>query len=384
MDGAKLVVGAAQDVTQALEQMNGCLDSIRADPDLNSELASTSRTTGRENFKLASGGRYLVKASNDKAGRGLAGADEVNIDELRVQANWKAWASLSKITAANINGQNWCMSNAGDDNSVVLNQLREVALGGTDPSMCILEWSAPDNCELDDEQAWCQANPGLGYIMSPQYIQSSMKTDPPAIFRTEVLCQRVNQLEGAIDIVAWQACCDPQGDMSGMRDRLAACFDIAPDGLHASLAVAAKMPDGRFRVEMAGAWPTVEAAWEGLPLLLDKIAPLSVAWYPSGPGAGFSPMLRQRKEPIELGGMKAAEACMGLADLIRARQLVQPGDPLLDQHIAGSEKLPTADGWRFTRRGEGHVDAAYAAAGAVQAARIIPEAVRPRLRVVTW
>jgi phage terminase large subunit-like protein len=30
-----------------------------------------------------------------------------------------------------------------------------------DPSLCLLEWSAPDGCELDDRKAWAQANPGL-------------------------------------------------------------------------------------------------------------------------------------------------------------------------------------------------------------------------------
>src|SRR5258707_390032 len=200
------------------------------------------RNVNGDEYFIASGCRYAIKAANRRAGRGGSN-DEVNIDELREQTDWRAWAAVSKTTMARGNGQVWGMSNAGDDESVVLNQLRDAALARHDDSLCILEWSAEDGCELDDQRAWAQANPGLGYIISESAIRSAL-TDPPEIFRTEVLCQRVAHLDSAIDAAAWKDCADPGATMDGLRDRTAACFDVAEDGQHATLAVAARLSHG--------------------------------------------------------------------------------------------------------------------------------------------
>jgi hypothetical protein len=289
------------------------------------------------------------------------------------------------------------MSNAGDDNSVVLNQLQDVATAGTDPSLCLLEWSAPQGCELDDTSAWQQANPGLGYTVSEAAIRSALGTDPPAIFRTEVLCQRVDQLNGAIDLAAWKDCADT-GTMDAHRDRLAACFDTAPDGEHSTLAVAAKLDDGRVRVEIVAAWESSNAARAALPAVLAKVNPKALTWFSSGPAAGLATVMRplalkynrhpgprRDGEPPEDGHMAGAavtEVCQELADLTKARAVVHPGDPLLDAHVRGAIKLASGDGWRFARKDAGHCDAAYAAAGAVSTALAMPVPKKARIRML--
>jgi hypothetical protein len=277
------------------------------------------------------------------------------------------------------------MSNAGDDESVVLNALRDAALSARDPTIGLFEWSAEDGCELDDTRAWAAANPGLGHTVSEAAIRTAMSTDPPAVFRTEVLCQRVDQLDGAIDLQAWRDCADPSGTMDGLRNRLAACFDSAPDGQHATLAVAGLLEDGRPRVEVVRAWKTSEEARAELPELRDRIKWQAFGWYPTGPAGALAPLIRTWAEQQELTGMRVAELCQGLADLARGRGVVHSSDPLLDAHIAGANKLPSGDGWRFTRRGgpeQGHVDAAYAAAGAVYVARTMPPPKRARIRII--
>jgi hypothetical protein len=281
--------------------------------------------------------------------------------------------------------QIWAMSNAGDDESVVLNQLRDAALTGRDDSIGLFEWSAPDHCELDDPAAWCAANPGLGHTVSEAAIRTALSTDPPNVFRTEVLCQKVDQLDGAIDLLAWRACADPSGTMDAYRHRLAACFDVAPDGAHATLAVAALMDDGRPRVEIVKAWRSSDDARNDLPALLDRIKPQVLGWYPTGPAGALAPILRVRPGSEELTGMRVAEICQGLADLARGRRVVHADQDLLNAHVQYASKLPSGDGWRFTRRGggeTGHVDAAYAAAGAVNLALTMPPPRRAQIRIV--
>lgn len=418
LDGARLILGVAQDVSLAREQWQMALDTIEESSELAPELAKVRRVNGDEWFRVAEdreityddgdgdesltlggGGRYKIAAANRKAGRGLS-IDELNIDELREQRNWQAWGALSKTTMARANAQAWCLSNAGDDESVVLNRLRERALAG-DPSIGLFEWSAPDDCALDDTAGWRQANPGLGHTVSEAAIRSALGTDPPAIFRTEVLCQRVEQLDGAISFPAWKDCADPAGTLDAYRKRITAVFDIAPDGLHATLAAAARTADGRPRGEIARAWKTTDQARAELPALLDQIRPAGFGWFPSGPAAAMATTLRPlavrynqrpgRKhrdpgdlpEDGEITGSRVTEVCQELADLTRARQIIQPGnDQLLNAHIKGAAKLVSGDGWRFTRKGGGHCDAAYAFAGAISAALALPEPRRAQIRIV--
>jgi Phage Terminase len=382
MNPRSRILGIAQDLDLAKEQWSLAQETIQDTPDLAAELGRVVNVNGQEAFWLTNGSRYKIKASNRKAGRGSSN-DEVNIDELREQRSWDAWSAVSKTTMARANSQIWCMSNAGDEESVVLNQLADAAHSGRDPSIGIFEYSAPDGCDLDDRQAWRQANPGLGYIISEGAIQSAMATDPPEIFRTEVLCQRVSNLDTAVDIGAWRDCADPSGTLTSQRGHLAACADVALDSAHVTLAVAAKLPDGRVRVEIAAAWNGTEPARAELDTLLDRISPEQSGWFPSGPAAVLAPILRKRKGSRELKGGEVTEACQGLADLAQARQLVHNADPLLDAHIGGAHKLTSGDGWRFTRKGSGHCDAAYAAAGAVLIALTMPEPQRPRIRILS-
>lgn len=383
MEPKQLILGVAQDVSLAREQWNMCLEVINSSPDLAAELdGKPRRVNGDEWFKVATGSRYKIGASNRSAGRGLS-IGELNIDELREQRSWDAWSALSKTTMAVPNSQIWCMSNAGDDQSVVLNQLRDAALAERDPSIGLFEWSAPDDCALDDVQAWRQANPGMGYTVNEAAIRTALATDPPGVFRTEVLCQKVDQLEGAIDFNAWRSCEDPQGTMEPYRKRLAACLDIARDGQHVTLAVAARQDDGSVRVEIVKAWANTDDVRAELPGLRAKIRPVVFGWYPGGPAGALAPMMRQFKEAQELTAGKASEACQGLADLVRTRQVVHPGDPLLDAHVKGAQKLVSGDGWRFGRKGSNqHVDAAYAAAGAAYLALSMPAVVRSRIRML--
>jgi hypothetical protein len=74
--------------------------------------------------------------------------------------------------------------------------------------------------------------------------------------------------------------------------------------------------------------------------------------------------------------------CMGFAEQVTNLRIAQSGDPLLTDQIEGTEKGYRGDRWVFVRKGAGHCDATYAAAGAVHLARTMPPPVgKPRLIV---
>jgi hypothetical protein len=415
------VLGLAQDLSLAREQWQLCQETIQETPDLAAEFLKPRNVNGDEMFWLANRSRYAIKAPNRRAGRGGSN-DEVNIEELREHRDFKPWNAVSKTTMARPNSQIWCLTNAGDDESVVLNQLRDAALSGRDPSIGLFEWSSwydeenDQYCDIDDWDQIAQANPSLGYLISPSAIASAMVTDRPEDFRTEVLCQRVHHLDSAIDMTAWAACADPAVTMDSLRGRLAACFDVAPDDGHATLAVAARTPEGKVRGEIAASWPSAAAARTELPELLGRMKPSVIAWFPSGPAASLAPVFRApagrpvkladaaagRPAYADLTGGEVCEACMGLASLVRGRSVLHNDDPLLSSHLGGASRMKVGDGWRFARKPaqgkdaaapqggqagdqeppKGHVDAAYAFAGAVHMALLLPEPRRARIRLL--
>lgn len=373
LDGARLVLGAAQNLDIAREPWQQSVDVARSVPELADEIDRVRMANGEQELRLVGGGRYRIVAATRSAGRGLS-VDQLNLDEIREQRDWAAWSALSKTTLARPHAQTWCTSNAGDDQSVVLNHLREAALNGRDQSIGWFEWSAPDGCDLDDRAAWAQANPSLGHTLQLRAIEAARRTDPPAVFRTEVLCQKVDVLESAIDPAAWHACRDPHGSLKPARDedRLHAFVDVAPDGRHVTLAIAGLSADGStVRVELLESWPDTRTARAELAEVLGRLGPRQVGWFPSGPAAAIADIMRDL-EAVELKGAKVTEACQLFADVVTARQLTHRGDPLLDAHVAGARRKQSGDGWRFVRDGFGHVDAAYAAAGAVGLALAAP------------
>lgn len=379
-----LCVGTAQDVTIALRMLEMANTLVDACPALAAQRVAFRRGNGKESLTLSGGREYIIRAANEDAARSLT-IDHLTIDELRTHTSWAAWSALSKTLNAVANGQGWLFSNAGGEEAIVLNQLRANALSGKTPSLCLLEWSAPDGCALDDRDGWEQAIPALGYTISEDAIQSALDTDPPAIFRTEVLCQAVASLDGAVDLAAWRSAADAVGNGLADAERLVLCLDVSPEDGSVILLGAAPMPDGRIRVQVLKTWGDIMAALADLPAIDAALKPERFGWYPAGPGAAMASTLRgglfgRRRgfEVVELTGADVTETCQEFAMLVAAGQVVHSGDKVLDGHIAGAKKWNSGDGWRFVRRGQGNVHGAYAAAGAVRLARNLPP---PRKRV---
>lgn len=364
-----------------------------------------TRQTNGEQESWVGDSRYKIAPANEEGGRSLT-IDRLILDELRQHHDYSAWDAAVPAGNAVRDFQAWALSNAGTDRSVVLNDERAAALefvesGEGDSRTGWFEWSAPDGADPLDVEALAQANPNLGRRIDPDALLSDARKavnaggKKLAGFRTEVMCQRVRLLDPAIDPGGWLRCLDP-GDLSGQRSRVALCVDVSPDGQHASLVAAAQLDDGRTRVEVVAAWSGPGCTRElrrDLPGRVDRIRPRAFGWFPSGPSAAVAADLADRKGRAgwpppgvlveEIRGEVTA-TCMGFADLVAAGQVAHSGDPLLDAHVAVAERLRAGDAWRFSRRGDGHVDAVYAAAGAVHLARTMPAPVgRPRIIVAS-
>lgn len=406
--GLPMILGTSTKLNYAKESWTKAVKLAERSPDL-AELRGPGRwireANGEHESWTVEGARYKIAPSNEEGGRSLT-IDRLVCDELRQHRTYAAWAA-AEPAASPPDAQIWALSNAGDDRSVVLNDLRASALeyietGEGDDDLMLAEYSAPEDADPTDIHALAQANPNMnrrnkdgGRLLAAARRAVRLGGDALTTFKTEEMCIRVAALTPAVDPGKWRDCLDV-GDLAGARSRVALCLDLAPDGQHATLVAAAVLPDGRVRVEVVKAWSgagCTDELWRDLPGLLARVRAQAFGWLPAGPAAARAADLAARKRAsgraawpppgvtvVEIKSDTPA-VCMGFADLVAAGQVAHSDDPLLNAQIGGAERLGVeGKTWVFSRRGEGHVDAAYAAAGATHLARTLPPPIgKPRL-----
>jgi hypothetical protein len=392
VETVNLVLGTSTNLVYAHESWDKAVQQVEANPSLLKDVPRNGirRANGEQTLSVKVGprlGRYKIAASNAKGGRSLT-VDRLIMDELREHHDWSAYNAAVPATSAVKDAQVWMITNQGDEKSVVLQSLRTQALSNTDPRLGIFEWSAPDGALPTDVDALAAANPNLGHRISLESLMGdAMRAEAAggeqlAGFLTEHQCRYVPMLAPAIDAGSWASCLNPD-TLEAVRGRVALCLDVAPDMHHSTLYAAGLLDDGRSRVEPVAAWSgqgCTEQLRRELPGIVAKVKPAKLGWFPSGPAAALAADMQERSgwppegvELEEIRGEDVAAVCMGFAEQVTAVKIAHSGDPLLDAHIAGAEKTTHGDGWRFSRKGAGHVDALYAAAGAVHLARTLLE-----------
>jgi hypothetical protein len=344
--------------------------------------------------------RYKIGASNAEGGRSLT-INRLILDELRQHATYSAY-NAAEPACSPMDAQIWALSNAGDESSVVLNDLRAAALefietGEGDERLGLFEWSAPQSASPTDTDALAQANPNLGRRLDADALLAKARRaviaggEALTGFKTEYMCINVKIMNPAIDPGAWQRCHKP-GSLEHARSRLALVVDVSPDQLHAAVYAAAMMDADHVRVDYVESWAgekCTDELWHALPSLISRIKPQVFGWFPSGPAAAIATRLAARPDRTgwpprgvtvtEIKGELAA-VCMGFAGDVTTERVMHSDDPLLNAQIEGAERLMRGDTWVFSRRGTaqgvksglGHVNAVYAAAGAAHLARTLP------------
>lgn len=308
-----LVLSTAQNLDLAEEVWNGAVEMVMADPELVQQHARTVQQRGSKALELVNGSRWKVQAANRRGGRGLSG-DLVMMDELREHQTWKAWSAISKTTMARDNALIFALSNAGDITSIVLRHLRMQAhklLGDpdglwidkatgestikpvelsevdedqlpADESMGIFEWSAAATRAVRDRAGWAEANPSLGYTVTPEAILAAVNSDPEWEFRTEVLCQWFDgAIEGPFPSGTWDGTTDPDSKLDP-ASRVVYGIDTAWDRSMTRIALAGYREDGTVHFEVVASRPGTE--WV-IPWLTDdkrKYRPAGVAWQLAG------------------------------------------------------------------------------------------------------
>lgn len=276
---------------------------------------------GQEEIRLANGGHYRIVAPTRGGARG-APNDDVIVDEVRELDSFEFIGAAKPTLTASKDPQIIYLSNAGDDDSIVLTSIRDRA--GQDPRLAYLEWSAAPERTSDDVAGWLEANPATGHIptmlgyLSDEY-RSNKLAGTLSIFETEHLCRSVATLRAAlVGAAAWNA-----GEVASLseRHRPVMAVSMDPGGRRASAAIAWRQPDETIALELLYDVP-------GHPIDADKLGKdLKADARRLGVGlVGFDPLSDAqlarfflRKAPIS--GNQFANASARFVSLVEAGQL---------------------------------------------------------------
>jgi phage terminase large subunit-like protein len=372
----RLIVATAQSREVALETFRGVVELLEQHPKHVMAIKGVTRSYGREELVMRNGCRYRLVAPTAGGARGFS-AHLAIIDELREHKTYDAYAAISYTTTVP-KGQLWFASNAGDQTSVVLNDMRRQALAQSKPStIYYAEWSADPQLNVDDPAAWAQANPSLGHLVDADVIEGRLRTDPRPVFETEALCRWVDVLDSPWPPNAWADCADADlGLVEGAPTFLA--VDVSIDRRHAALVAVQQLPDDRLAAHLLETW-TAEGAIDELQIA-GAIAPLarklnarSIA-FDRYTAAGIASRLASVGIPVgDCSGAQFAQACDELLSSMVHGRLVHGDQQTLTEHVLACVKKPVSDGgWRIVRR-----QSAGPIAGAVALAMATHYALQP-------
>ena len=380
------VIHQAQDRALPREHFMELVEKVEAVPALTRHVRKIRYTNGSESITMRNGATYTLKAPTRGAGRGPS-VTLLIWDEVREQRDFAAWEAAFFTIAAQPNPQVWTVSNAGDPDSVLLNQLRDrgraaAADPESDPSMTYLEWSADDDREITDPEGWRQANPALGHMLRPDAILEELRNVEEHGFRTERLCQWVDVAASlAVPADLWRACGVDAAPERDPESRPWLAFDIDQEGSRAVL-VAVSWHSERLVAEI------LQSLDDGTAVDHAAMAHSILEWYRANRARAiaYDPLLgtavanrlaakiTNPKRLVKVSGVQWYAACAQLLDQVRQRVLWHADDPMLNSDVLAATRKDVGDGaWQIVRR-----DAAQPIPAATALARAVHLAVKPR------
>jgi phage terminase large subunit-like protein len=349
-----LQISSAHRLSTSLELFRQIVKIIETHDELKEQVKVIRWAHGSEEIETKSGNRYLVRASNSAA-RGIARPEVIYMDELSMMKDLDGFASLRYTMMASRNPQVWTFSTAGDQSSVVLNQLRErgmnAAVGGND-KITYLEWSAYTE-DIHDEKNWIASNPALGHTVHEDNIRAVLN-DPPHVVQTEVLCRWIHQKDAVIPAISWEECGDDV-DLDIERQTWFG-LDLSPDRKAGALVAAQRLDENRFVIKLMRTWEN-SVSLNDLSIANDiaehfRKYPVEVVAYSKRTASAVAGRLVPAGIPImDFDGHNYATSCDLLLSAITSGRLRHNRNPELTKQILSAVRLPHGDGgWIIGRR----------------------------------
>lgn len=347
-----LILHSAHEYKTADEHFRRMRDLIEGNTRLSKQIRIVRTASGAQAIELVSGARLRFVTRTSGSGRGFS-PDLVVMDEAYNLSDESMAATMFALSARP-NPQLWYTSSAGMPSSSVLARVRARGVAGGDAHLAYFEWSAPDDADLDDPQAWAMANPALGTIrpngsgLALDTVQSERLSMPDEQFARERLGMWADT--AGVQVVPqerWLACADRESQIDGPT---VFSLDVAPYGESASIAVAGIRADGLPHVEVVE--HHARTGW-----VVARVSELVGRWSgtvsidPTGPaGALLQPLKDAGVSVREFSTREHAQACAGFYDAAVEARLRHIDQPALNAALAGAAKRAVGDAWLWSRR----------------------------------
>lgn len=393
------ILGLANKLEYAKKLWMRAVKRIRANPELMAFMKPGKRDgiRGGNNdvtIETAEGCEYTVAAANEDAGRSLT-INRLLMDEIRSLKNMEAYSAAYFAMNAIDDAQAWFITTEGEEGAVLLDYLRKAATSGEVRDdeevgeVGAFIWAAPKGSETDDPEALAAANPnwgrrGLRTLLKDARDAKASGGLAEAKFRTDVLCLRVPTLDPAVDPAGWDK---GKAEFTPPKDRRVGVIDIPRNMSRATFAVARMTPGGKVQLWAAKEWTGPDALKRmraELPGVAKTWGIRKLGYMPIGPAAAVLPAMQKSRAirwpaglEIEAITAEVPAMCGGFAEQVTAGEIEHLGQELLDVQVKAAGKRWIGKRWEFDWTKDIPLDAAFAAAGAVHLARMLPAPLGP-------
>jgi hypothetical protein len=370
---AQHVAYTSQSRNNAISRWREHVDII-AQSSIANQIKNATYATGREVLEFTNGSTYRPITPNRTGARGFS-LDLVIVDEALAHPLWllgvlRPTMAQRDNAMHSVGAQFVVVSNAGDDDSELLNRMQELgheSIGKEDTKRMWAEWSADPEADPFDEQTWHDTIPTLNQPngIDIDFIRLEAETMPESQFIREYLCVRsVATNDQIIPFDLWMEA--NRGDIQVPMDRVVLGLDIRMDRQGASL-VACGPVDFYLPIEV------IEAK-QGLDWVLDRTVEVARRWSApialdvGGPAATIIPALEAAGVTIiPLAAREVTLAAATLYDAVFAKRIAHMNDFRLNDAVIGASRRAVGERWAFDRRGHKDISPLVAASFAMWA-----------------
>jgi phage terminase large subunit-like protein len=345
------VIAMSSNRNMALQTFRDVAYIIQANDFLNEQVKKIRFANGQEVIELKNGARYEIVAATRDGSRGKH-ADLLFVDETR-EISEEAWTAARPVTRAT-GGQTLTTSNAGDNTSSVLNNLREMALSYPSDTFGWYEYSAPAHCKITDRNAWAMANPALGFTITEETLEEAVATNSVEATKTEMLCQWVDSMTSMFtqEMIEKTTVNDLKLPV-GVTTIFA--IDVSPSRRSGALVAGQLLEDGTVGMGIMQLWSS-EVGIDDLAMARDihdwvlKYRPQMVC-YDKYATENIATQLRNSNVIMEdISGQRFYTACQQLLDMFTNSRIVHSGQTEFVQHLNNTAAKTNDAGWRIVRR----------------------------------
>lgn len=315
----------------------------------------TRMANGHEAVMWHNGSWISLTSTTQSSGHGES-LDLGFIDEAWAHKDERLEQAFKPAMMTRNNAQLWIPSTAGKSESLYLmgkmENGRAMAAADVRSGVAYFEWSAALNADPADPVTWRGCMPALGHTVDEVTIAADQKSMRASEFRRAYLNIPETEVPDDWTVISehdWMSLLDKQ---SKPVDPVVFAVEVTQERTFGTIAIAASRQDAVGHVEVVDHRP-------GTGWIADRLAELQRTWHPAAIVVDPTGPAGSLIEPLQAAGVRihqpaareVAAATGQFIDAVRQKRLRHIGGVPLIAAVAGAQRQPLGDAWRWSRRG---------------------------------